>query len=131
MDNVRLPVGKIYMTVSDNKIAVEKWSDVLKNLGKKGLNVSKNWQWNVIKNPGRALDIPANVASSVVSRISKAVSSTLPEVIKFYHTKRGVYLGKFFGFHVIYMEQKTRRLYQSVPPEEDDLGQRLEKNKSC
>ena len=32
------------MTVSDNTIKAEGYGDFFKNLGKKGLNVSKKWQ---------------------------------------------------------------------------------------
>ena len=80
------------------------------------------------KKPARALEIGANVATAAANRNPKAASSTLPEVIKFYHEGRGPYLGKFIRFYTIYMEQKTNRLYPSAPLENNDLEQRLEKN---
>ena len=43
----------------------------------------------------RALDITANLATTAASRNPKNVLSTIPEVINFYHTGRGFYLGKF------------------------------------
>ena len=45
---------------------------------------------NVLKNPRWALYITANVASAVASRNPKAVLWTLTEVIKFYHTGKGL-----------------------------------------
>ena len=49
---------------------------------------------NVLKNPGRALEIGANVGSASASPSPKAASSTLPEVINFYYTGKGLNLGK-------------------------------------
>ena len=54
----------------------------------------KLWQKS-FKNPGRALEIGANVATAFPSRSPKAASSSLPEVINFYHTGKGLYQGKF------------------------------------
>ena len=56
------------MVVSDNTIQAEGLSDFFKILGKKGFNASKKMAKNVLKNPGRALDLTANVASAVASR---------------------------------------------------------------
>ena len=49
---------------------------------------------NVLKNPGRSLETGANIATTGASRTPKKVLSTLPEVIKFCHTGKGLYLGK-------------------------------------
>ena len=49
---------------------------------------------NVLKNPSRAFDITANIATAAVSRNPKNVMSTLPEMITFYSTGKGLYLGK-------------------------------------
>ena len=83
------------MTVSDNTIEAEGLYDFFKNLGKKGLNVSKKMAKNVLSNPGRALDLTAKIATAVASRNSKQALSTLPELITFYNTGKGLYLGKF------------------------------------
>ena len=82
------------MIVSDNVIQAEGLSDFFKNLGKSSVKVGKKLAKNVLKNPSRALDITANIATAA-SRCPKNVLSTLPEVINFYHTGNGVYLGKF------------------------------------
>ena len=83
------------MIVSDNVIQAEGFGDFFKNLGKKGLNVSKKMAKNVLNNPGRALDLTAKIATAAASRNSKQALSTLPELITFYNTGKGLYLGKF------------------------------------
>ena len=83
------------MIVSDNTIQAEGLIDFFKNLGKEGLNVSKKMARNVLKKPSRALDFTANIATAAASRNPKNVMSTLPELITFYNTGKGLYLGKF------------------------------------
>ena len=63
------------MTVSDNTIQTEGLGVFFKNLGNEGMNVSKK------SNPGRTLDLTAKIATAAVSKISKQVLSTLPELI--------------------------------------------------
>ena len=99
---IKLLVGKCIicdrkksMIVSDNTIQAEGLGDFFKNLGKKGLNVSKKMAKNVLKNPSRALDFTANIATAAAPRNPKFVMSTLPELITFYNTGRGLCLGKF------------------------------------
>ena len=99
---IKLLVGKCKvcdkkksMIVSDNTIQAEGLGDFFKNLGKLSAKAGKKLATNVLKNPGRALEIGANVATAAASRNPKNVLSTLPEVINFYHKGRGVYLGKF------------------------------------
>ena len=82
------------MTLSDDTIKAEGLGDFSKNLGKKGLNVSKKMAKNVLNNPGRALDLTAKIATAAASRVSKQALSTLPELITFYNTGKGLYLGK-------------------------------------
>ena len=89
---------KKIMIVSDNVIQAEGLGDFFKNLGKKGLNVlnvSKKMAKNVLSNPGRALDLTAKIATPAASRNSKQTLSTLPELITFYNTGKGLYLSKF------------------------------------
>ena len=71
------------MIVSDNTIQAEGLGDFFKNLGEKSLNVSKKMAKNVLKNPSRALDITANIATAAASRNPKNVMSNLPELITF------------------------------------------------
>ena len=50
---------------------------------------------NVLKNPGCALDITANIARAAASGNPINVMSTIPETIAFHNTDKGLYLGKF------------------------------------
>ena len=83
------------MIVSDNTTQAEALGDFFKNLAEKGPNVSKKMAKNVLINPGRALDLTAKIATAAASRNSKQALSTLPELITFYNTGKGPYLGKF------------------------------------
>ena len=83
------------MIVSGNTIQAEGLGDFFKNLCKKRLKVSKKMAKNVISNPGRALDLTAKIATAAASRNSKQALSTLPELITFYKTGKGLYWGKF------------------------------------
>ena len=99
---VKLLVGKCVicdrkktMIFSDNVIQAKGFGDFFKNIGKKGLTITKKMAKNVLSNPGRALDITAKIATAAASRKSKQTLSTLPEMITFYNTGKGLYLGKF------------------------------------
>ena len=83
------------MTVSDNTIQAEGLGSFFKILGKVSAKVEKKLTTNGLKNPGRSLEIAANVATAASSRNPEAALSTLPEVINFYHTGKSLYLGKF------------------------------------
>ena len=83
------------MTVSDNTIEAEGLSSFFKNLGKISSKAGKKIAKNVLSNPGRALDLTAKKATAAATKSPKAALSTLPEVINFYHTRKGLYLGKF------------------------------------
>ena len=50
---------------------------------------------NVLKNPGRAFDIGANVGTAFSSPKRKTALSSIPEVINFHNTGKRVNLGKF------------------------------------
>ena len=99
---IKLLVGKCVicnrkksLIVSDNSIQAEGLTNFFKNLGNKGLNVSKKMAKNVLSNPGRVLGLTAKIATAAASRNSKQALSTLPELITFYNTGKGLYLGKF------------------------------------
>ena len=83
------------MIVSDNIIKAEGLGSFFKNLGKISAKAGKKLAKNVISNPGRALDLTAQIATAAATKSPKAALSTLPEVINFYHTVKGLYLGKF------------------------------------
>ena len=99
---IKLLVGKCMvcnrkksMIVSDNTIKAEGLGSFFKNLGKICSKAGKKLATSVLKNLGRALEIRANIATAAATKSPKAALSTLPEVIKFYHTGKGLYLGKF------------------------------------
>ena len=83
------------MIVSDNTIEAERLGDFFKNLGKASSKAAKKIAKNALKNPSRFLEIGANIASAAATKSPKAAFTTLPEVINFYHTGKGLYLGKF------------------------------------
>ena len=83
------------MIVSDNTIQAEGLGDFFKNLGKVSSKAAKKLAKNALKNPSRFLEIGANIASAAATKSPKAALSTLPEIINFYHTGKGLYLGKF------------------------------------
>ena len=86
---------KTSMIVSDNTFQAEGLSGFFKNLGRTSARAGKKLATNVLKNPGRALEITSDIATAAATKSPKAALSTLPEVINFYHTGRGLYLGKF------------------------------------
>ena len=55
----------------------------------------KKWRKHVLRNPRRALQIGANVGTALASISPKAAISSLPELIIFYPSGKGLYLGKF------------------------------------
>ena len=83
------------MIVSDNTTKAEGLGSFFKNLGKISSKAGKKLAKNVLSNPGRALDLTAKIATAAATKSPKAALSTLPEVINFYHTGKGLYLGKF------------------------------------
>ena len=50
---------------------------------------------NDLSKPRRALGLTAKTATAAGSRNSKQALSTIPELITFYNTGKGLYLGKF------------------------------------
>ena len=83
------------MIVSANTIQAEGLGDFFNNLGKVSSRAAKKLATNALKNSSRFLEIGAIVAAATASRNPKAALSALPEVINFYHTGNGLYLGKF------------------------------------
>ena len=53
---------------------------------------------NVLENLSRAIKIGANVGGAFATRSPKAALSSLPEVIFFCHTGKGLYLGESLYF---------------------------------
>ena len=59
------------------------------------MNMSKKMAKNVLKIPRRAPKNGANFSSAFASRRPAAALSSLPEVIKCYHTGKMLYIEKF------------------------------------
>ena len=83
------------MIVSDNTIQAEGLGSFFKNLRRISANAIKKLATNVLKNPSRALQNTSKFATAAATKSAKATLSSLPEVINFDHTGRGLYLGKF------------------------------------
>ena len=83
------------MIVSENVIQAEGLVDFFKKLGKVCSRAAKKLAPNALNDPSRFVEIGANVAAATASRNPKAALSALPEVFNFYHTGKGLYLGKF------------------------------------
>ena len=87
------------LIVSDTTIKAEALGDFFKNQVKKP-NKTKKMAKTVLKNRSRALDVTANISTAAAREkcLPKSVSSTLPEVINFYHTGKCLFLGNFVYF---------------------------------
>ena len=79
------------MTVSDKTIEAEGLKDFFRHLGKAAKSVGKK----VLANPGRALEIGAQIGAATASRNPKVALAATPDVIKFVHTGKGLYLPRF------------------------------------
>ena len=80
------------MIVSDNTIQAGRLTSFFKKMGRISAKAVKKLATNVLKNPGRALEITSNIATAAASRSPKAALSSLPGVINVYRTGRGLYL---------------------------------------
>ena len=65
------------------------------NLGRISAEAGKKIAANALKIPNINLEIVANIATAAASTDPKAALPELHEVINFYHTEKGLYLGKF------------------------------------
>ena len=66
-----------------------------KKMGNVSSRAAEKSATNALKNPARFLEIGANIATATATKNPKAALSTLPEVINFYHTGKGLYLPRF------------------------------------
>ena len=83
------------MIFSYNTIQAEGLGSFFKNLGRISAKTGKKLATNFLKSTGRALEITSNIATAAATKSPKAALSSLPEVLNFYHTGKGLYLGKF------------------------------------
>ena len=78
------------LIVSDQTISAEGLGDFFKHIGKAAKNVGKK----ILKNPGRALELAANIGTAAASKNPRMIAATAPDIIKFVHQGKGLYLGK-------------------------------------
>ena len=76
------------LIVSDQTIQAEGLGDFFKHLGSAAKNVEKK----ILNNPGRALEIAANIGTA--SKDPKLIGATAPDFIKLVYQGKGLYLGK-------------------------------------
>ena len=77
------------LIVSDQTIQAEGLGDFFRSVGKAAKNVEKK----ILNNPGRALEIATNIGTAA-SKNPKLIAATAPDITKFVHQGKGLYLGK-------------------------------------
>ena len=78
------------LIVSDQTIQAEGLGNFFKHLGSAAKNVGKK----ILNNPGRALELAANIGTAAASKNPRMIAATAPDIIKFVHQGKGLYLGK-------------------------------------
>ena len=84
-------IEKKSQIVSDQTIEAEGLKDFFRGVGKVAKNVGKK----ILNNPTRALEIATKLGTAAATKTPRLVASTAPDVIKFVHQGKGIYLGKF------------------------------------
>ena len=78
------------LIVSDQTIQAEGLGDFFRGIGKAAKSVGKK----ILNNPGRALELAANIGTAAASKNPRMIAATAPDIIKFVHQGLGLYLGK-------------------------------------
>ena len=78
------------LIVSDQTIQAEGLGDFFRGTGKAAKSVGKK----ILNNPGRALELAANIGTAAASKNPRMIAATAPDIIKFVHQGKGLYLGK-------------------------------------
>ena len=78
------------LIVSDQTIQAEGLGNFFKHLGSAAKNVGKK----ILNNPGRALELAANIGTAAARKNPRMIAATAPDIIKFFHQGKGLYLGK-------------------------------------
>ena len=79
------------LIVSERTINAEELGDFFKHLGKATAKAAQNVGKKILNNPGRALEIAANIGTAAASKNPRLIAATAPEVIKFVHQGKGLY----------------------------------------
>ena len=74
------------LIVSDQTIQAEGLGNFFKHLGSAAKNVEKK----ILNNPGRALEIAANIGTAAASKSPRMIAATAPDIIKFVHQGKGL-----------------------------------------
>ena len=64
--------------------------DFFKHIGKAAKHVGKK----ILNNPGRALELAANIGTAAASKNPQMIAASAPDIIKVVHQGKGLYLGK-------------------------------------
>ena len=75
------------LIVSERTKNAEGLGDFFKHLGSAAKNVGKK----ILNNPGRALEIAANIGTAAASKNPRLIAAIAPEVINFVHQGKGLY----------------------------------------
>ena len=78
------------LIVSDQTKQAEGLGDFFRGIGKPAKSVGKK----ILNNPGRALELAANIGTAAASKIPRMIAATAPDIIKFVHQGKGLYFGK-------------------------------------
>ena len=78
------------LIVSDQTIQAVGLGDFFRGKGK----AAKSVEEKILNNPGRALELAANIGTAAASKNPKLIAATAPDIIKFVHQGKGLYLGK-------------------------------------
>ena len=78
------------LIVSDQTIQAEGLGDFFRGIGKAAKNVGKK----ILNNPGRALKLAANIGTAAAGKNPRMIAATAPDIIKFVHQGKSLYLGK-------------------------------------
>ena len=78
------------LIVSDQTIQAEELGDFFRGIGKAAKSVGKK----VLNNPGRAIELATNIGTAAASKNPRMIAATAPDIIKFVHQGKGLYLGK-------------------------------------
>ena len=80
------------LILSDQTIQAEGLGDFFRGIGK----AAKSFGKKILNNPGRALELAANIGTAAASKNPKRIAATAPDIIKFVHQGKGLYLGKIY-----------------------------------
>ena len=78
------------LKVTDQTIQAEGLGDFFRGIRKAAKNVGKK----ILNNPGRALELAANIGNAAASKNPRMIAATAPDIINFVHQGKGLYLGK-------------------------------------